>query len=144
MQTRTTYEIVGGRETFVKLAEAFYARVDKEPVLRSMYPKTLERPIETLTMFLIQFFGGPAEFNEKHGQPRLKMRHARFKIGQAERDAWMTHMLAAIDEIGIQEPAKSLMAQYFKDASTFLINQPEEKEAPDILRSTTPGTYTPG
>lgn len=144
MQSRSTYEIVGGRETFVKLAEAFYARVDKEPVLRGMYPMSLERPIETLTIFLIQFFGGPAEFTEKQGQPRLKMRHARFKIGQKERDAWLTHMLAAIDEVGIQEPAKSLMAQYFKDASAFLINQPEEKGAQDALRSTTPGTYSPG
>ncbi len=144
MQNRTTYELVGGRETFVKLAEAFYARVDKEPVLRSMYPKSLERPIETLTMFLIQFFGGPATFNEKHGQPRLKMRHARFKIGQAERDTWLTHMLAAIEEVGIQEPARSLMAQYFKDASAFLINQSEEKSAPNMLPPSTPGTYTLG
>ncbi len=144
MQSRTTYEIVGGRETFAKLAKAFYARVDKEPVLRGMYPESLERPITTLTLFLIQFFGGPAEYNEKQGQPRLKMRHARFKIGQAERDAWLTHMLAAIEEIGIQEPSKSLMAQYFKDTSAFLINQPEEKGAPDTLRPTTPGTYPLG
>ena len=129
MQSRTTYELVGGRETFVKLAEAFYERVDKEPLLRPMYPlESLRRPIETLTEFLIQFFGGPAEYNQKHGQPRLKARHQKFKIGQKERNAWLKHMLAAIEEVGIQEPAKSLMAQYFKDASTFLINQPEEKD----------------
>jgi hemoglobin len=141
--TRSTYEIVGGKTTFQRLAEAFYRRVETDALLRPMYPKNLWghkrsqnasatkpagqglcSPVDTLAVFLAQFFGGPPEYSEARGHPRLKMRHVRFHIGQAERDAWLTHMLAAMEEIGIEEPASSVMRQYFDQASTFLINVP--------------------
>jgi hemoglobin len=139
----STYENVGGRETFQRLAEAFYRRVETDALLRPMYPKNiwghrssgrpgagtagkgLCSPVDTLAAFLAQFFGGPPDYSDQRGHPRLKMRHVRFKIGQAQRDAWLTHMYAAIDEVGIEEPSRSLMRQYFDQASTFLINAPE-------------------
>jgi hemoglobin len=51
------------------------------------------------------------------------MRHLPFAIGRRERDAWVSHMLAALGEAGIAEPARSQMQKYFEDAATFLINQ---------------------
>jgi hemoglobin len=50
------------------------------------------------------------------------MRHLPFSIGQAERDVWVGHMLAAIDEVGIQEPVRSHMRDYFESSGTFMIN----------------------
>ncbi len=50
------------------------------------------------------------------------MRHRLFQIGRAERDAWLGHMLVAMDEAGIHEPASSIMRRYFEDSATFLIN----------------------
>ena len=142
--TYSVYEIVGGKETFQRLAEAFYRRVATDMLLRPMYPKnmwdrthTARRStvkasgrglcgaVDTLAAFLAQFFGGPPEYSEARGHPRLKMRHVKFHIGQAERDAWLTHMCAAIDEVGIEEPVRSLMRGYFDRTSTFLINVPE-------------------
>jgi hemoglobin len=52
------------------------------------------------------------------------MRHLPFPIGQRERDVWVGHMLAAIDEIGIPEPHRSIMREYFDRAATFMMNQP--------------------
>lgn len=144
--TRSVYEIVGGEETFLRLAEAFYRRVETDTVLRPLYPKnlwdhgsaggspdlsdktSLSSPVYSLAAFLIQFFGGPTHYSDQRGHPRLKMRHVDFKIGQAQRDAWLTHMCAAIDEVGIEEPMRSLMRQYFADTSTFLINAPAPAE----------------
>jgi len=83
-------------------------------------------PAGTLAAFLGQFFGGPTDYSDNRGHPRLRMRHVRFHIGQAERDAWLKHMCAAIEEVGIEEPAASVMRQYFGQASTFLINVPAE------------------
>ena len=54
------------------------------------------------------------------------MRHAPFPIGQAERDAWLGHMLAAIDEVGIPEPARSQMVEYFERAATAMMNRLSE------------------
>jgi hemoglobin len=119
----TVYDLVGGMETFRKLADAFYTRVEADTFLSPMFhARNMATAREHLALFLAQFFGGPTEYSEKRGHPRLKMRHIPFKIGQVERDAWLGHMLAAMDEVGIQEPALTPMRRYFDQTATFLIN----------------------
>jgi hemoglobin len=110
-------------DTFHRIADAFYVRVEQDTLLRPMYPSSLDRAKEHLALFLAQFFGGPQTYSDNRGHPRLRMRHQRFEIGKAERDAWMKHMLAALDEAGIQEPALTPMVRYFEDAASFLINR---------------------
>lgn len=116
------YSFVGGIETFRKLVDAFYRGVENDPVLRPLYPPSLDESREWLALFLAQYWGGPQEYSQRRGQPRLRMRHMPFVIGQRERDAWLTHMLAAVDEVGIAEPARAEMRRYFDDAATFMIN----------------------
>ena len=41
--------------------------------------------------------------------------------GQA-RERWLGHMLAAIDVVGIAEPARAVMREYFERASLAMIN----------------------
>jgi hemoglobin len=123
---RAVYEQVGGMETFRRLANAFYTRVEADAFLRPMFMRDMQEAREHLALFLGQFFGGPQTYSESRGHPRLRMRHLPFRIGQAERDAWLGHMLAAIDAIGIAEPARTTMRRYFEDTSTFLINASEE------------------
>ncbi len=118
----TVYDLVGGEETFFRLAHAFYQRIAGDPFLRPMFPDDLEGAKERLALFLIQYFGGPGTYSERRGHPRLRMRHIPFAIGQAERDAWLGHMLEAIDELGIEEPARTQMRDYFERGATFMIN----------------------
>jgi len=119
----TIYELVGGRETFERLVDEFYKGVETDPVLRPLYPPSLDQSREHLTLFLCQFFGGPDEYSQRRGHPRLRARHLQFPIGLAERDAWLRHMLAAVDATSIQEPARSHLRAYFQDAATFLMNR---------------------
>jgi hemoglobin len=119
------YESVGGMETFRRIVDSFYEGVEADPVLRPMYPESLDKSRERLALFLAQFFGGPQTYSDSRGHPRLRKRHVPFSIGQAERDAWMRHMTAAIDVAGISEPSRKVMLDYFEDAATFLINQVE-------------------
>jgi hemoglobin len=122
---QTVYEQAGGMETFRRLADAFYRRIEADPFLRPMFPRHLTSAREKQALFLAQYFGGPTTYSERRGHPRLRMRHMPFSIGAKERDAWVKHMLEAMDEVGIGEPAKSIMRRYFEDAGTFLINRPE-------------------
>jgi len=122
---RSIYEQVGGHETFERLVDAFYAAVETDPVLRPLYPPTLDEPKLHLGLFLSQFFGGPDVYSQRRGHPRLRARHLPFRIGRKERDAWVAHMEAALDASGIPEPACSQMREYFQEAATFLINQLE-------------------
>lgn len=119
----TIYELVGGAETFRRLVEIFYARIEHDPLLRPMFPADLEPGKKHQYLFLMQYFGGPTTYSEQRGHPRLRMRHAPFPIGNRERDAWVQHMHAAIDEVGIQEPARTAMRAYFERSGTAMINQ---------------------
>jgi hemoglobin len=122
-ETRTLYEAIGGEATFEALVTAFYRGVEGDPALRHMYPKDLAEPRKHLELFLIQYFGGPQTYMVQRGHPRLRMRHMPFVIGKTERDAWVRHMTAAVEETGIEDPYRRDMLKYFNDAATFLMNR---------------------
>lgn len=118
----TIFEIAGGEPVFRRLVDHFYGRVEADPGLRPMFPDDLEDGKRWQYLFLIQLFGGPADYAAERGHPRLRMRHAPFPIDQVARDAWLSHMLIAIDAVNIPEPARSAMRDYFERASTHMIN----------------------
>ena len=116
------YDAIGGEPTFEKLVDAFYTRVEADPVLRGMFPPDLEAGKRWQKLFLMQYFGGTTQYMTERGHPRLRMRHNPFPIDQTARDHWLEHMLTAVDEVGIQEPMRSQMRNYFEFASTAMIN----------------------
>ena len=127
----TLYNLVGGDETFQRLVYVFYERIERDPLLRPMFPADLEPGKHRQYLFLTQFFGGPARYNEQRGHPRLRLRHSPFPIDEAARSRWLEHMLAAIDETGIDEPMRSVMRNYFDRASAMLVNRADPADADD-------------
>lgn len=121
-QQPNLYELVGGDEVFRQLVEIFYARVDSDPRLRFMFPEDIEAGKKWQFLFLTQYFGGPARYVAERGHPRLRMRHMPFPINKEARDAWLEHMLAAVDAMNIQDPMRTEMRTYFERASEFMIN----------------------
>jgi hemoglobin len=122
------YEAAGGEATFRLLVARFYSRVAKDALLRPLYPEEdLASATERLTLFLIQYWGGPTTYNQQRGHPRLRMRHAPFAIGQAERDAWLGHMTAAVESLELVPAVRKALIDYFETASTAMINQPASR-----------------
>jgi hemoglobin len=120
----TFYEAVGGEETFRRLVSRFYRGVAADPLLRPLYPEEdLAGAEERLRLFLMQYWGGPSTYSQRRGHPALRMRHARFAIGQAERDAWLRHMREAVDSLELPEPLHGMLLDYLTKASQALINQ---------------------
>jgi hemoglobin len=120
----TLYERVGGQPFFDALVARFYAGVASDPLLRPLYPPDLEAPKRHLALFLAQYWGGPRTYSEERGHPRLRVRHVRFAIGQAQRDAWLAHMRAAIESSSAASDDSAALMAYFESAATSLINQP--------------------
>lgn len=116
------YEFVGGEATFQRLVDVFYAKVEVDPVLRPLFPEDLEPGKRWQFLFLMQYFGGPTRYAEERGHPRLRMRHSTFPVNSEGASRWLGHMLAAIDEIGIAEPARTFMRDYFTRGAEFMIN----------------------
>ncbi len=118
------YAAVGGHATFARLVERFYEGVWQDPVLRPLYPEDDPRPArERLTMFLEQYWGGPRTYSERRGHPRLRMRHVPFRVGTAERDAWLQHMRTALDEAGLAPQAERALWDYLVMAADSLVDE---------------------
>ena len=118
------YERVGGRAWFAALTARFYAGVAGDPVLRPLYPDDLAGAEERLCGFLVQYWGGPADYSAQRGHPRLRMRHIGFAIGERERDAWFAHMAASVRAGGLSPADEDEMLAYFANAAMHMVNQP--------------------
>ena len=121
------YDDFGGEAFFRALVADFYAGVAGDPVLRAMYPEDDLGPAqERLTLFLMQYWGGPSTYNEQRGHPRLRMRHAPYAIDEAFRDLWLRHMRAAVDSQELTQDLKDELWSYFEMAAQAMVNQPTE------------------
>lgn len=114
-----------GEDWFHQLTAYFYDGVTTDPLLRPLYPEeNLEPARQRLALFLIQYWGGPTTYSERRGHPRLRARHMPFPIGIEERDAWLTHMNAAVDRMEMASEDRQTLNRYLADAAHFLMNRP--------------------
>jgi hemoglobin len=121
------FERVDGVDFFVRLVDRFYAGVVADPVLMALYPpEDIEGARARLTGFLVQYWGGPTTYSDERGHPRLRMRHAPFVIGEAEREAWYRNMANAVGEMveagEISAADEARMLAYFDQAASHMVN----------------------
>jgi len=122
-QSPSFFDAVGGEPTFRKLVDEFYAGVATDPVLRPLYPEAdLTAAAERFRLFLMQYWGGPTTYSDRRGHPRLRMRHAPFRVGPAERDAWLGHMRKALDTLNLPADQDATLWQYLERAAFFMVN----------------------
>ena len=118
------YDEVGGHATFERLVARFYAAVRTDPVLAPLYPQDDWEGAETrLRRFLEQYWGGPTTYSDERGHPRLRMRHAPFAIGPAERNAWLTHMRDAVDSLELPAEQDATLWGYLAMAAQSMQNR---------------------
>ncbi|WP_330238786.1 globin [Streptomyces sp. NBC_00525] len=123
MQVVTFYEQVGGEDTFRRLVHLFYLGVAGDPLLRPMYPEEDLGPAEErFALFLMQYWGGPRTYSERRGHPRLRMRHAPFRVDRAAHDAWLGHMRAAMDELALDPEHDRQLWEYLTYAAASMVN----------------------
>ncbi len=123
---QTLYDEVGGEAVFRALIARFYAEVQRDTeVLRPLYPdEDLGPAAERLTLFLMQYWGGPQTYMQERGHPRLRMRHHPFVIGPRERDAWLRAMRVALEHSDIAEPQRTQLWDYFESTAAHMMNAP--------------------
>lgn len=123
MDDDNLYEEIGGEETFRRLVARFYEGVATDPLLRPMYvDEDLGPAARHLQLFLEQYWGGPDTYSRERGHPRLRMRHAPFRVTPEARDAWLTHMHAAVIDLDLPEPQAERLWVYLVNAAHALVN----------------------
>ena len=120
------YERLGGEKPLLRLVNRFYDLMDSRPdvsELRLLHADDLSDSRDKLFMFLSGWLGGPSLYIEKFGHPRLRQRHIHFKIGELERDQWMSCFNLAMQEMDIEKTLQNdLYAALYKTAD-FMRNQ---------------------
>lgn len=123
---------VGGAEAFVELVDDFYRRVEADPPLRALYPDQLEPGKTHLALFLAQYFGAGDVYSKRHGHPRLRMRHAPFRVTRDGAVRWATHMAAAVRARDWPQDATDAVLDYITKATPMMINTHDDPAGPTL------------
>lgn len=122
VEEQDLYALIG-EAGFRNLVAAFYRQVAEDEILSPMYPKhDMAGSEERLRDFLLFRFGGPMDYLEKRGHPRLKMRHAPFHVDERARDRWVAMMDRAMVEAELPVAAVETLKAFFHSTATFLRN----------------------
>jgi len=123
----TLYDQLGGAATVVRLVDAFYDNMDQlgpAQGIRAMHGSDLGPVRLILKTYLTEWLGGPSNYSATRGHPRLRMRHARFPIGPAERDAWMMCMNKALVDVVEDAALRELLQANFRNLADWMRNDP--------------------
>lgn len=121
----TPYARLGGEPAVRRIVDRFYALMDELPeayTVRQIHPEDLSGARQSLFEFLSGWFGGPPLFAQRHGHPRLRMRHAPYRIGPTERNEWMLCMRQALDEEVTDPALRAGLIKAFEDMATHMVN----------------------
>lgn len=128
------YQWFTSRAEVERLAQRFYDLMEQqEPRLTELHRldsdgKVTEGSRGRFALFLVGWLGGPQEYMQTHGHPRLRMRHAGIPIDSSAHDAWLRCMNNALDEAALRNEALTqertgFLRQRFADVADFLKNR---------------------
>lgn len=121
-QLRAVYEQLGP-EGMRALVAGFYAQIPTDPILAPMYPADdLAGAEQRLRDFLIFRLGGPDDYIQQRGHPRLRGRHRPFKIDRAARNRWILLMNNACDGVELPANQRAALMHFLGRVASFLIN----------------------
>ena len=85
--SREIYQCMG-RDPIDRMLEDFYRELGSSPI-RAMFPQDLEASSRKSAAFFAQLFGGPQEYSDRYGPPRMRARHMAFRITPQAREEWL-------------------------------------------------------
>ncbi len=119
----TYYDQIGGEPTIRAIVHRFYEGVAGDEVLRPLYPEQDLGPAEErFATFLMQYWGGPTTYSDARGHPRLRMRHAPFKVDPVAKDRWLVHFRAGLDSVDLTPEQDAQFWDYVTHAAQFMVN----------------------
>lgn len=120
---RSFFEAIGQESGVHELVRNFYQTMESDPyAIECLKVHPLENnqvPDEVkkkLFLFLVGWFGGPQLYIKTYGAPKMRARHARFRIGEKEKDQWLYCMSKALQKhsIKMSKVEKKLFLNSFK------------------------------
>ena len=104
-QVPTLYEWAGGEEAIERLIDAFYDRVEGDPLLSPFFPEGVsEEHRDHVVAWWSEVFGGPERYTrDLGGYERMLSRHRGLGITAEQRLRFATLMSEAADDAGLPD-----------------------------------------
>jgi hemoglobin len=122
-----------GRDNIYRMLEDFYRGLETASI-RGLFPKDLARASRKSAAFFVQLLGGPQEYSDRFGPPRMRARHMPFRITQQARDAWLACFERVLDravaDYGFPEQHLPGFRQFLRDFSMWMVNTKEDPKQP--------------
>lgn len=128
LNERTPYEAIGGETVLRRLSHTFYDIMERDtPAIAVLHEldedgNVSARARDDFWRFLCLWTGGPTDYLSTRGHPRLRRRHAHFRVDENARDMWLHCMTTAMDKLGIEGDARSALDARFDHVANMLIN----------------------
>ncbi len=124
---------LGGEAGCHRLAKEFYSRVATDLELKPLFPgKSMRCATEEFGAFLIQFLDGDENQTQYRWWLSLRESHARFKITQKQRAAWLKQMRATLNAFNLEGETRDALAQFFLVTSAYILGaesgEPQHEE----------------
>jgi hemoglobin len=126
--SRAIYAVMG-RDAIYRMLSDFYRELEASSI-RGMFPPDMVESARRSGAFFVQLLGGPPEYNEQFGNPRLRARHLPFRINEAARKVWVACFERVLDgaerEYGF--PAEHLpgFREYLANFSQWMVNTADD------------------
>ena len=127
-QAVSPFDLLGGAEPIRAIVETFYdVMSEREPTLARLHTCTPDGKVDRgsrdrFALFLIGWLGGPDDYVEQFGHPRLRMRHRNVAVNIAMRDAWLRSMQVALDAHKITGDVREFLDARFAEVADFMRN----------------------
>ena len=126
---QTHYELLGGDAGIRRLVDRFYDVMDTAPeaaTIRALHARSLKASRDKLHLYLTGWTGGPPVYVERHGHPRLRMRHFPFAISSRERDEWLWCMDHALAEHDMPDALRAQLRERLHALADHMRNRPDD------------------
>ncbi len=117
-----------GADNIHRMIEDFYRELGTASI-RALFPQDLARASRKSAAFFVQLLGGPQEYSDRFGPPRMRARHLPFRITRQARDEWLAcfeRVLGrAVADYGFPEPHLEGFRQFLASFSLWMVNSTE-------------------
>lgn len=116
------FEALGGRENIEKVVDRFYDRIDEDPELRPIFPKSLVVGRTRQKLFLEEWLGGEPRYTSTIGPWQLRRRHAPFRVTEEGAVRWISHMEGALRDCGASDDLVSEIGALLRPVAFRMVN----------------------
>ncbi len=112
------YELAGASAGVHQLAERFYDRVLRDPLLLPLFHDPSEPHAERMGQFLTELFVGPRVHSQTRGGFGQMVRaHQGLAISEAQRERWVEHLHGAMNELNLSPVLFQAFSDYLHRGS---------------------------